>query len=956
MSDAAKKTLYLIDGHAQIFRSYFAIRGGMNSPVTGEPTFAVFAFAAMLLKLYNQCKPKYVAMAIDRGGSEVREALYPAYKATRTPPPDDFKPQESRIFELVKLFNIPILGKDGAEADDIIATVVKRLLESDPDLHVKIVSKDKDLEQLLSDRVQLYDIHTDATIDVAALKEEKGITPEQVVDVLALTGDTIDNVPGVEGVGIKTAAKLIQEFGSVENLLAKLDQVKGKRRENLEAAKEQLPLAKKLVALLDDIEIPFALDEACCAERKPDVLAIKRMFRELGFRRHISDLETIFGPAGDGEAEGAAATAARPQAAARAGGDGFGGGLFGHLEPEVEPAELKTSDLQTAAGCDYTIIKTPQQLAELVDTLRKQPIFALDTETAKLGPQSGLCGISLSWSSKCGVYVPVCSPQQSEHLDQATVITALKPILEDASLPKCGHNIKYDLHALRHVGIDLRGVVFDSMIGAALMNQPGHGLDALALSLLQHETIPISELIDEKAKNGKPATMDAVQVERIGKYAAEDADVTFRLCEYMRPRIEAMGLADLNDKVETPLITVLADMEEAGIIVDPDELERQRGRLQARVDELRGEIIDTAKVNFNPDSPKQLADVLFNQLKLPVIKRTKTGPSTDVEVLQRLAERETENELETKLPSLIIEYRELSKLLGTYLEALKEAIRPDTKRIHTTFNQVAAATGRLSSNDPNLQNIPIRTETGRQIRKAFVAAEGQRLVVADYSQIELRVLAHLSDDPALIEAFQADRDVHTTVAAQVFGVSEDAVTKQQRGYAKVINFGIIYGVTPWGLARRIEGLDVDGAKKLIADYKQKFGGISRFLQDCILEAETKGYVTTMMGRRRAIPQIMVRNPQQRALGERLAINSVVQGTAADMIKVAMVNLHARIQREKLPMRMLLQIHDELVCETPAAEAERCGAVMRAEMESAMSLKVPLKVEVGVGTDWFDAKA
>ncbi len=952
---AETRTLYLIDGHAQIFRSYFAIRGGMNSPVTGEPTNATFAFAAMLLKLFGNLRPDYVAMAIDCGGSEVREALYPDYKATRTPPPDDFKPQEERCFELTKLFGIPILCKPGCEADDIAATVVKRLLPQHPDLTIKLVSKDKDLKQLLSDRVQMYDIHTDTTIDVAKLLEEDGITPDQVVDVLTLTGDNIDNIPGVDGIGPKTAAKLVQEFGTVDNLLANLDKVKGKRRENIEKAAPHLPTSRKLVQLIDDVDVPFSLDEAAVCG-KCDVAALKQLFRQLGFRKHITDLETIFGSV-DG-APGSDTDSEQPLAASRNRStkpEAGAGGLFGGHDEEPSSAPSALSDLQTAAGCDYTTIQTPEQLADLVATLKQQSIFALDTETSTLGWRTTLCGVSLSWSSKCGVYVPVCSPQQSEHLDRDTVIAALKEVLEDESLKKCGHNIKYDMLVLGHAGIALRGVVFDSMIGAALMSQPGHGLDALAMSLLQHQTIPLSDLIDDKGRDGRPKTVDQVPLDRIARYAAEDADITFRLCEYMRPRLAQMGLDKLSDEIETPLIRVLADMETAGIRVDPDELERQRKRLQERAVSLRSEIIELAGVIFNPDSPKQLADVLFNELKLPIIKRTKTGPSTDIEVLQRLAERETSDPRETKLPELVIEYRELTKLLGTYLESLKLAIHPDTKRIHTTYNQVAAATGRLSSNDPNLQNIPIRTELGRQIRKAFVAPPEHSLVVADYSQIELRVLAHLSGDEQLRQAFAEDRDVHTAVAAQVFNVPESEVTKQQRGYAKTINFGIIYGVTAFGLARRIEGLSQADAKTLITDYKARFSGINRFLQECILQAQDQGYVTTIMGRRRAIPQIASKRPNERALGERLAINSVVQGSAADMIKIAMVRLHARIERENLPFRILLQIHDELVCECPSEHAQRAGEIMREEMEGAMQLSVPLKVDVGIGPDWFAAK-
>lgn len=952
LNDAAptRETLYLIDGHAQIFRAYYAIRGGMTSPVTGEPTGACFAFTGMLLKLMSKFRPHYVAMAIDTPGKTFRDELYPEYKANRESPPEDFAAQVPRIFEITRMFGIPIIGQPGAEADDLIATITQRILD-DPqyaDIDLRIVSKDKDLEQLLTDRVSMFDIHTDTTIDVDALLENKGITPEQVIDILTLTGDTVDNIPGVKGVGPKTAVKLIQEFGSVQGVLDNIDKIKGKRKENIQEAAEFLPLSRKLVTLDHDVDIEFDLGDAKVGGI--DATSLRHLFRQLGFNRHIDELNRLVG---------ADETPAAATAAVKSKGDAFPTSLFdagneGRASGQaVEPiAEIQ---LAGASDCEYEAITTREQLDELVDTLSKQKLIAFDTETIGLGHRMQMCGLSFAWKPKHGVYIPTCSPDSAKHLDLDTVLAALKPMLENADLPKCAHNFKYDMLVLRNAGIHVHGIAFDSMIGAFLVGTPGHGLDHLALSLLKHETIPITKLIGPGGRGKTQLTMDKVPLEQITPYAAEDADITLRLTELLQEQVKEMGMEALARDVEMPLIDVLAEMEYQGIRVDPDVLDEQKQQLSERIIELRDQIHEAAGEPFNIDSPKQLAEVLFTKLGLPVIKRTKTGPSTDVEVLDRLCEME---DLEPELlavPRLVVEYRQLTKLVGTYLESLKTSIEPDTGRIHASFHQTGTATGRLSSSGPNLQNIPIRTDIGRQIRKAFIADPEHVLISADYSQIELRILAHLSEDEALIDAFKRDLDIHTAVAAQVFGVDEDSVSSAQRSHAKVINFGIIYGVTPFGLARRIEGLDVGGARKLIDDYRTRFPGINRFLDKCINQALTEGHVITMLGRRREIPQINSSNGQTRALGERLAINTVVQGSAADLIKVAMVNLHRKIQTENLPARLLLQIHDELVVEAPVAKADEMAKLVQQEMENAIALTVPLKVELGVGPDWLSAK-
>ncbi len=957
-----ERVLYLIDGHAQMFRAYHAIRpssggGGMTSPITGEPTNATFAFAGLLLKLFTQYQPKYVAMAIDSKGDTFRHGFFPAYKANRSEPPEDFSPQIPTMLEVARRMGIPVLEVPGDEADDIMATLADRLTSQDEQTKVRLVAKDKDLEQVLSDRVTLFDAHTDVELDVAGLFAKRGITPAQVIDYQTLIGDSTDNIPGVKGIGPKTAAKLIDQFGSVANLLENLDQLKGKQKEQLENAKADgsIDLTRRLVTLKRDTPIDFKLEDAKVDLTKIDAAALDELFQRLGFNRHRADLKKLLH----------VPEPAKPKAAKKESTAGLGG-LF---DQPADDAQGESDDGDATARLldeidgNYTAITTADQLADLVKTLKKQRIIAIDTETVGLGSTAELCGICLAWETGSAVYVPTKSPSPDEHLDQATVIEALRPMFEDASIPKVGHNIKYDWLVLKHAGVPLNGVAFDTMIAAFLCGAPGIGMDHLALSELGRTMVPITRLIGEKPRrkaDPPQRTMDQVPLDLCTAYSAEDADVTLRLYELFRGRLEQFGMADLAAKVEMPLVEVLATMEAHGIRVDPDELDRQKEGLEKRIDILRGEILDAARVDFNPDSPKQLGDVLFNQLGFPVQRKTKTGVSTDAEVLEKLADLTPEElqkvpEYARNIPGLIVEYRMLTKLVGTYFGNLVEAISPLDQRVHASFHQTGAATGRLSSSNPNLQNIPIRTEVGRLIRKAFVADPDHVLISADYSQIELRMLAHLSEDPALIEAFRSDQDIHTAVAAQVYGVPPDEVTSELRGHAKTINFGIIYGVTPFGLARRIEGLDLSGATKLIDDYKTTYAGINRFLDECVEQAVAEGYVTTILGRRRWIDQVNSSNPNQRSLGERLAINSVVQGSAADLIKVAMVNLHRTLLDESVPAKILLQIHDELVLECPASEQDAVAKVVVDTMEHAMELRVPLKVEPGVGTDWFNAK-
>jgi DNA polymerase I len=948
------RTLYLIDAYAQIFRAFYAIRNGMNSPVTGEPTHAVFGFTGMLFKLFTQYKPDYVAVALDAPGKTFRDEMYSEYKATRNATPDDLHSQVPRIFELIEHCGIPIISKPGLEADDVMAIITCQVL-ADPacsDVQVRLVSKDKDLEQLLSDRAALFDIHTDTTLDVAGLAAGKGITPQQVIDYLALIGDSVDNVPGVEGIGPKTASQLLQQYGSIDGIYAHIEEIKGKRRENLEKARGHIDLSRRLVTLECSVDLGFSLEDARL--RPMNLQGLLHLFQQLGFGRFQEEARRI--------AESASAASA--QSAAPEPPDPFAEPVADQqsLFPAGEDAALALPGLPQTSAADaalpgtYRAVTTAEELRELVATLASQPMVSVDTETTGLGRDAALVGVSIAWKPGAGVYIPVRSPEPSRHLGEAAVIEALRPILESRDVPKCGHNLKFDALVFLRCGVHLRGVCFDSMLAASLLD-PSRGaakLDNLALSVLNYQMISISSLIGERSDPGQ-SSMECVPLDQITQYAAEDADIALRLYHALLPVLREQKMAELVCEVEAPLSAVIAEMEANGILCDPDELLRQGKALGTRVEELRRQIVEAAGFEFDVNSIKQLAEALFDRLGFKVGKKTKTGRSTDVEVLEKLALEEDRAQPHTAVPRLILEYRQLQKLISTYLGNLRAAIDPKDGRIHSTFHQLVTATGRLASHNPNLQNIPVRSEIGREIRKAFYAAPGFCLICADYSQIELRLLAHLSGDEALVSAFEKDLDIHAAVASEVFGVPLESVTREQRNRAKTINFGIIYGVTAYGLARRIEGLEYEAAVRLIADYKKRYAGIDAFLNGCIAQALSNGYVTTIMGRRRAIPEVHSSSAHTRSLGERLAINSVVQGSAADLIKLAMVNVQRRIDEENRPARLLLQIHDELIFESPEGAADEQARVIREVMEDAMKLRVPLRVDSGVGSNWRDAK-
>jgi DNA polymerase-1 len=959
--------LCIIDGHAQFFRAYYAIRGGLNSPVTNEPTNMVYGFCQMLLKLLRDGGCSHVALVIDASGDTetFRSELYPEYKAHREPPPEDFDGQVERCLELARLAGIPIFAEGRVEADDVIATLVRRVRREHPEASIRIASKDKDLAQLLDARTVLYDVQAGTELTAEGLFDSKGVRPEHVVDMLTLMGDSVDNVPGVPGIGPKTAAQLVVQYGSVEGVLEHLADLTPKRREAIEACRDQLALARTLVRLKDDCDVAWEYDRSRVDAPSIDATRLLALLDLLGFGRLRQEWSAWLRAGGavmpasaaTPEPTSTAAPAARsPRQPANESAEGT---LFAGLAADQDPQPVAQQ-----ATCSWSLLTTVEALAAWIQSVRAAcadgAVLAFDTETDERPPRTP-CMVGFSGSVKAGeaVYVPMRSADPSSHLDVDAAVALLKPLLEDASIRKVAHNAKFDLQVLRAHGIRVAGLVADTMIESFLLEpeRSTHGLGDVAQQRLGQAKLSMEALTGSGPHR---RTLDRVDAALTGAYAATDADLTHRLHAQLSPQLDAQGLRMLHDEVELPLVQVLAEMEWNGIRVEREELQRQRARLEALIVELRGRIAAASPVAFNPDSPKQLASVLFNPvdaavpgLGLPVVKRTKTGASTDAEVLEALAD---DASVTSPLPGLIVEYRQLTKLVGTYLVALEEAIDPTDGRVHASFHQTGAATGRLSSSDPNLQNIPIRTPIGREIRAAFAAPPGSVLLACDYSQVELRVLAHLSGDPALCAAFAGGQDIHTAVAAEVHGIGLDQVTPEQRNAAKMVNFGIVYGITPHGLARRMgAGTSQARAKEIIQDYKARFAGIEAFLQQCIDDARTRGYATTILGRRRPVPQLQSRNGNERALGQRIAVNTVVQGSAADLIKVAMVAVHRGLPSVCPGARLLLQIHDELVLEVPESAITTVQPWVAERMQQAIPMRVPILVSSHWGTRWLDAK-
>ncbi len=927
------KTLYIIDGHAHIYAAYFAPMRQLLSSPSGEPTKATFIFTTALVGLIEKQKPDMIAVAMDCKAPTFRTDVFPQYKANRPPMPDDLPGQVDRIREILEAMRIPVLCLDGYEADDIIGTLAKKAAADGID--VLICSRDKDVLQLLNHRIRVYDIKTGKITDSETMKQEMGITPEQIVDCLALEGDAIDNVPGVPLIGEKTARELIGRYGDLDNLYAHADEIKGKRGENLRNSKEQAYISRDLITL--DCHVPMEIDYAALALKGPDKERLAELFAELGFNRLLNQLD----PAREKMEKGGTT------------------GMGGENEPNDPPSTSNVSaspardrgvrGSAATIGHEYTLIDTAEKFAGFVAELRRQRLISIDTETtSRNAMRAELVGLSFSWQAGRAFYLPVKGPLGSMPLDIGLVRRELGPILADESVKKIGQNLKYDMLVLRNARMPVRGVYFDTMVASYVLDpeRMSHSLDNLALDLLNYECIPIVSLLG-KGKN--QLTFDLVALEAACEYSAEDADVTYQLYLYLKERLEREPLLNkLFHEVEMPLVEVLAEMEYHGVSIDTGLLRQMSGELDEALNQAAEQIYREAGTVFNIDSPKQLAEVLFERLGLQSGRVGRTGRSTDAEVLEQLNDQHP-------IASLVLEYRTLGKLKNTYVDALGALIDPKTGRVHTSFNQTVTATGRLSSSNPNLQNIPIRTELGRKIRGAFVPQDSEDcLLSADYSQIELRLLAHFSKDEALRAAFAADQDIHRFVASQIYGVPLDEVTSEMRMRCKTVNFGIIYGQGALGLARTI-GMSPAEARQFIDQYFARYGSIRAFIDECIAKARRTGYAETILGRRRRIADIKSKNGGRRAQAERLAVNTVIQGSAADLIKIAMLNIHRRIEAERLPVRMILQVHDELVFEVPAAEAEHHAKWIAAEMTGAIRFDVPLKVDTKCGPSWLTDK-
>ncbi len=884
------KTIYLIDGNSQCYQAFYAI-SELTSP-QGLPVNALYGFLLTLRKILREKKPDYVAVAFDSSKPTFRHEAYAEYKAHRKPMPDELKQQMPMIREALALHNVAVLSMDGYEADDILATVAKRA--SGAGIDAFIVTRDKDALQLLTPHVKIYDSKADRVYDEKTLLEEKGISAAQVVDVMALEGDSTDNVPGVPGVGPKTALALMKQFGTLDALLDGLEAVEREKLRNLlRDNTEKARLSRQLVELDTNVPVDFKIEDL--AARPPDQERLYRFYRELGFKSLLSELE----PGGQ-----------RSEAA-------------------------------------YYLVSTMGDFEDFVTRLSGQSQFVLDTETTSPDPVSArLVGMSFAWSDKEAWYLPLRAPSGQPVLDEAAVIRRLRPILEDPKVSKIGQNIKYDMIVLAGHGIELQGIGYDTMIASYLLNPDArsHGLDDLALEYLNYRKTPTHALLGK----GKAAVnMDQVDVDRVKDYACEDAEITYRVMQATLPRLRETDLEQLFRDVELPLIRVLASMERAGVRVDTELLSRISGETAGQIKQVQQRIYEVAGREFNINSPKQLSEVLFADGGRKPSRRTRTGYSTAAGVLEELAPQ-------NDLARLILEYRHLQKLKSTYIDLLPRMVSPTTGLIHASFNQTGTSTGRLSSSDPNLQNIPVRTELGQQIRAAFIPRDPAFvLLTADYSQIDLRMLAHLSGDLALVQAFEADEDIHTSVARQIFGVSSEEVTPDMRRTAKTVNFGIIYGLTPYGLSKQIR-TSVEEAAEFIDAYYKQHEGVREFMAQVVQFARDNGYVTTILNRRRYMPTINSPDARTKNLAERMARNAVVQGSAADLIKVAMNSIYDRLLEKHSKTELLLQIHDELVFEVLREAADEEGAMILELMRGALKLRVPLKVNTAVGGNWLEA--
>lgn len=892
-----RKCLFLIDGSALAYRSYFAFIRNPLINSKGENTSAVFGFTNSLLKILKEHNPDYMAVVFDTKAPTFRHEIFKDYKSTRAKMPPEMSEQLPRVREVTEAMNLPILEIDGFEADDLMGTLARRA--KNEGLDVILVTGDKDFLQLVDQQVRVLNPRKAGEepelLDEKGVEEKFGVPPEKVIEVLALMGDTSDNVPGIPGIGEKTALGLIREFGSLEKVLKNADKVKRKNvQKGLKEHADLARLSKRLVTI--DTQVPFELDLSQMKRRDFNLPELMRLFKELEFTR-----------------------------------------LLQEISPEQAKEEV-----------DYKAIKSEEELSALISRLTEAGEFALDTETTDLNPiNAELVGISLSCKEKEAYYVPVGHADRKANLDLNSVVEILKGILKDEKTKKIGHNLKYDLEILRRCRIELNGIGFDTMVASYLLNPSfrQHNLNYLALEHLDHNMIPITDLI---STGKKQKSFAEVPVKEACNYSCEDVDFTLRLKETFSPQLSLLSLEKLLYEVELPLIAVLAEMEMVGVSIDSGYLGTLSKKAESQLEGLTSQIYDLAGREFNINSPQQLSQVLFEDLKLPSVRRTakRTGFSTDIGVLEILAK-------EHPLPAILLEYRQLSKLKSTYIDALPKLVNPRTKRIHTSFNQTVTATGRLSSSDPNLQNIPIRTDLGKRIRKAFVPRNKDFLILsADYSQVELRILAHFSQDHTLITSFKKGEDIHNRTASEVYGVRIDRVTPEQRAIAKTTNFAIIYGVSAYGLSQQT-GMTVQESAAFIDVYFKRYPRVREYIQQMIQLAREQGFVTTLLGRRRYIPEINSTNRQKREFAERTAINTPIQGSAADLIKVVMIGIHKKLRKHK--SEMILQVHDELVFEVHKDELDEVREMVREKMEGMVDLQVPIKVDIGVGENWLEAK-
>ncbi|NIM03949.1 DNA polymerase I [bacterium] len=885
----AKEKLYLIDGNAYIHRAFHALPPLTNS--SGRMVNAVYGFTRMLLKILRQEKPDYLAVCFDFPAPTFRHKEFAEYKATRKETPDELKEQIPLAHRIVKALNIPVFEKQGYEADDLISTLTGKA--SNEGIETVIVTGDKDALQLVDDSVRVLNEPKDILYTEKIVEEKMGVPPQQITDLMGLMGDASDNVPGVLGIGPKTGTELIREFGSLEKLYQNLSKVKDKLREKLEKGREKAFLSKRLVTLAKDV--PVEVDVRKCEVGEFNREELLKLLQELEFKTLIMELIS-----------------------------------------QEEKHKV-----------NYKGIFNQKEFETLLEELKKARVFSLDLETTSPDPMRAvIVGVSFALEPYAACYIPVAHSYLGapEQLEKKYILEKLRPILENGGIKKYGQNIKYDLIVLKREGIDLEGIYFDSMIASYVLNpsKMNHSLSDIALEYLNYKMTPTSELI---GKGKKAITMDMVEVERVIPYACADADIVLRVAQIMEKELKDKGLDKLFYGVEMPLLEVLAEMEMNGVIVDMDYLAQLSRDFSERLKDVEKEIYKFAGQEFNINSPKQLSFILFDKLKLPVVSRTKTGLSTSEEVLLQLVEKH-------KLPYLIIEYRELQKLKSTYIDAFPGMVNPQTGRLHTSFNQTVTATGRLSSSEPNLQNIPIRTEDGRKIRRAFIPGKGYIFISTDYSQIDLRVLAHISGDTSLRDAFLHNEDIHRRTASEIFGVSQKEVTPDLRRIAKSVNFGLSYGMSPYGLSKDLEISQAE-AKRYIDNYFKKYKGVKDYIKKIVIQARKDGFVTTLLNRRRYLPEINNKNANVRGFAERTAINTPIQGTSADIIKVAMIRITEKIKAKGLKAKMSLQIHDELLFEVPEGEVDELSRLAKEEMEGAVSLDVPVVVDVKKGKNWRD---